>query len=203
MPSARMASIVAYTEVRHQAMTASSRFALAEARRVADELGATVYALLALGPTTPEGLSALAGAVGTAGADRVLCCADSALEGPALDASHGPLLAAVAERLKPTLVLFPAGEAGPELGRQLALRMGASHLPGSSLDVVRASESEPAQVVVRCGGTDPDGERGVNLRDVERPVVATLKPGTAPASAALGEPASEMEMLNYPMPARP
>jgi len=193
-----MASIVAYIEVRHGAITACSRFALAEARRVADDVGATVYALLALGPTAPEKLSALAGGVGKAGADRVLCCADRALEGPSLDATHGPLLAAVADRLRPTLVLFPAGEAGPELGRQLALRMGASFVPGSSLDIVAARGLQPAEVVVRCGEGDPDGERGVSLRDVERPVVATLRAGSAPPP--LGEPASEMEMLNYPTP---
>jgi electron transfer flavoprotein alpha subunit len=195
-----MASIVAYTEVRHQAMTASSRFALAEARRVADELGATVYALLALAPAAAEELSALAGEVGSAGADRILCCADSALAGPSLDATHGPLLAAVAERLRPTLVLFPAGEAGPELGRQLALRMTASYLPGSSLDILAAKDAELAQVVVRCEQADHDSPRAVNLREAERPVVATLRAGNAPAQ--LGEPASEMEMLIYPPPSR-
>ena len=35
--SARMASIVAYTEIQDAAITAASRFALAEARRVADD----------------------------------------------------------------------------------------------------------------------------------------------------------------------
>ena len=156
--------------------------------------------MLALGPTTPEGLAALAGEIGSAGADRILCCTDSALAGPSLDATHGPLLAAVAERLRPTLVLFPAGEAGPELGRQLALRMSASFLPCSSLDILAANDPEPAQVVVRCGQADHDGERSVRLREVERPVVAILRAGSAPAP--LGEPASEMEMLNYPTPTR-
>jgi electron transfer flavoprotein alpha subunit len=145
-----MASIVAYTEIRDAAITASSRCALAEVRRVADDLGATVYALLALAPTTPDGLAALAGGVGTAGADRILCCADEALQGPPLDATHGPLLAAVAERLRPTLVLFPEGEAGAELARPLADRMKAFFLPGSFLEILAANDSEPAQLVVRC-----------------------------------------------------
>jgi electron transfer flavoprotein alpha subunit len=193
-----MASLVAYTEIRDAAVTASSRFALAEARRVADDLGATVYALLALGPTTPDGLAALAGAVGTAGADRILCCADEALQGPPLEATHGPLLAAVAERLRPTLVLFPEGEAGAELARPLADRMDAAFVPCSSLDVLAANELEPAQVVVRCQQGDHGEERVVRLREIERPIVATLRAGNTPP--ALGEPASEMEMLNYPVP---
>ena len=198
MPSsAPMASIVAYTEVRDATITAASRFALAEARRVADDLGATVYALLALGPTTPEGLTALAGEVGTAGADRILCCTDEALQGPPLHATHGPLLAAVAERLVPTLVLFPEGEAGAELGHPLADRLGAAFLPGSSLEILAANDSEPAQLVVRCEHDERGKERVVRLREIERPVVATLRAGSAPP--ALGEPASEMEMLNYPV----
>ena len=45
-----MANIVVFVEVRRGAPTAASRFAVAEARRVATELGATVYGLLALGP---------------------------------------------------------------------------------------------------------------------------------------------------------
>jgi electron transfer flavoprotein alpha subunit len=193
-----MASIVVYTEIQDASIAASSRFVLAEARRIADDLGATVYALLALGPTTPEGLAALAGEVGTAGADRILCCADEALAGPSLDTTHGPLLASVAERLTPTLVLFPEGEIGPKLGRPLAERMGAVFLPCSSLDILAASDLEPAQVVVRCLQHDQGDERIVRLREIELPVVVILKAGSAPP--ALGEPASEMEMLSYPGP---
>ena len=191
-----MASIIAYTEIQHAAITAPSRFALAEARRIADDLGATVYALLALGPTAPDELAALAGEVGTAGADRVLCCADEAVHGPSLDATHGPLLASVAERLKPTLVLFPEGDAGAELGRPLAERMEAAFLPGSSLEILPGTDSEPAQLVVRGEPDDQGKERVVRLREIERAVVAILRAGNAPP--ALGEPASDMEMLNYP-----
>jgi electron transfer flavoprotein alpha subunit len=192
-----MASIIAYTEILDAAMTAPSRFALAEARRVADDLGATVYALLALGPTTPDELTTLAGHVGTAGADRILCCSDEALARPPLDATHGPLLAAVADRLRPILVLFPEGETGPKLGRPLAERMSAAFLPCSALAIQAATDLEPAQVVVRCQEGDRGEERVVRLREIEKPVVATLRAGTAPL--ALGEPASEMEMLLYPV----
>ena len=196
-----MASIVAYTEIRQASITAASRFVLAEARRIADDLGATVYALLALGPTTPEGLAALAGKVGTAGADRILCCTDEALAGPSSDATHGRLLVAVAERLRPALVLFPEGEAGPALGRPLAERMGAAFLPCSALEIQAAIGLEPAQVLVRRQEGDHLLPHAVSLREIGRPVVATLLNGTAPP--ALGEPASEMEMLSYPTPTPP
>jgi len=193
-----MASIIAYTEILDAAITAASRFALAEARRVADDLGATVYALLALGPTNPDELATLAGEVGAAGADRVLCCSDEALKGPPLDATHGPLLAAVAERLRPILMLFPEGEAGRQLGRPLADRMDAAFLGVSVLAIQAATDLEPAQVLVRCQPDDHAEERVVRLRELDRPAIATLRTGTAPL--ALGEPASEMEMLSYPTP---
>ena len=192
-----MASIIAYTEIRDSAITAASRFALAEARRVADDLGATVYAILALGPTNTDELATLAGQVGTAGADRILCCSDEALAGPPLDATHGALLATVAERLTPIMVLFPEGEAGPKLGPALAERMNAAFLGSSALAIQAATDLEPAQVAVRCLQGDHGEERVVRLREIERPVVATLRAGTAPP--ALGEPASEMEMLSYPV----
>ena len=196
-----MASIIAYTEIEHAAITAPSRFALAEARRIADDLGATVYALLALGPTAPDELAALAGEVGTAGADRVLCCADEAVHGPSLDATHGPLLAAVAERLRPTLVLFPEGESGPKLGQPLAERMGATFMPSATLEILTATDLQLAQVVVHSGQVDRGQERVVGLHEIGRPVVVTLCAGTA--SLALGEPASEMEMLSYPTSSPP
>jgi hypothetical protein len=50
---------------------------------------------------------------------------------------------------------------------------------------------------VRCQDGDRGEERVVRLREIEKPVVATLRAGTAPP--ALGEPASEMEMLSYPV----
>jgi hypothetical protein len=129
-----------------------------------------------------------------------LCCADEALQGPSLDATHGPLLAAVAERLRPTLVLFPEGESGPQLGRPLAERMGATFMPCSTLEILAATDLQLAQVVVRSGRVDHGQERVVGLHEIGRPVVVTLCAGTA--SLALGEPASEMEMLSYPTPPR-
>ncbi len=196
-----MASIVAYIETRGDTPTAASRFVLAEARRLADAVGATVYALLTLGPTAPEVLEAVAGKVGVAGADRVLCCADEALTGPPLDATHGALLAKVAERLRPNLVLFPAGEAGHELGRPLAVRLAAAFLPYASIRLAPATESSLIAPLVCCWKADFSGKHLVNLRKVTHQVIATLMAGQAPAG--LGEPAMDIELLTYPPPRRP
>jgi hypothetical protein len=74
--------------------------------------------------------------------------------------------------------------------------MEAAFLPGSSLEILPGTDSEPAQLVVRGEPDDQGKERVVRLREIERAVVAILRAGNAPP--ALGEPASDMEMLNYP-----
>jgi hypothetical protein len=196
-----MASIVAYIETREETPTAASRFVLAQARRLADAVGATVYALLTLGPTKPEGLEFVAGKVGVAGADRVLCCADEALAGPPLDATHGALLAKVAERLRPNLFLFPAGEAGHELGRPLAVRLAAAFLPFASIRLSPATESSPIAPLVCSWRADFSGKNVVNLRKISHQVIATLMAGEAPP--VLGEPAMDIELLSYAAPTRP
>ena len=194
-----MASIVAYIELREGAVTRPSRYAVAEARRVADAAGATVYALLTVGPLGQAQIDQLASEVSAAGADRILCSSADALAGPPLDTTHGPLLAQVAEHLRPVLLLFPAGGVGAELGPPLAVRIGAAYLANASIELVaeeRAPDLSSQRVVLTRWRAARDGQRQVDVGDLERPVVASLACGIAPAS--LGEPYAEVEMLPYP-----
>ena len=196
-----MASIVAYIELRQGAITRPSRFAVAQARRVADSAGATVYALLTVGTLSQAEIDELATEVSAAGADRILCSSAESLAGPPLDVTHGPLLAQVAERLRPVLFLFPAGGTGAELGPSLAVRVGASYLANAHIDVA-AEERGPnvvsERVVLTRWRAARDGQRRVDVGDLERPVVASLACGIA--STGLGEPYTEVEMLPCPEP---
>jgi hypothetical protein len=196
-----MASIVAYIELREGCITRPSRFVVAEARRVADTAGATVYALLAVGDLRQDVIDQLALEMSAAGADRILCSSAEALAGPPLNATHGPLLALVAERLRPVLFLFPAGGTGTELGPSLALRIGAAYLPNASVDIVseeRGVESRSQRILLTRWRAARDALRRIDVGDFERPVVASLSCGTAPAR--LGEPCAEVEMLPCPEP---
>jgi hypothetical protein len=201
-----MASIVAYIEVREGVMTNPSRFVVAEARRVADAAGATVYALLTLGSLSQVEIDRLAAQVSAAGADRILCSSDETFAGPPLDVTHGVLLAEIAERLRPLIFLFPAGGVGIELAPPLAVRIGASYFPSASIDVHpedRGPEAASQRVVLHRWRAARDGQRRIDVADVERPVVATLAAGTVPRP--LGEAWAEVEMLPCPEPkfARP
>jgi hypothetical protein len=199
-----MASIVAYMELRQGAITDPSRFALAEARRVADAAGATVFALLAVGVLEQSEMDRLASEVSAAGADRVLCASGEALAGPTLDPTHGGVLAQVADHLRPLLVLFPAGGSAAQLGPSLAIRMGAAFLSSASIALHREDRTPdpPSQrVLLSRWRPTRDGQRTIDVGDLERPVVAGLAAGPFPT--ATGAPCAEVEMIPCPDPKFP
>jgi hypothetical protein len=195
-----VANIIVFVEVRRDEPTLGSRHAVAEARRVASELGATVYAVIATGSASERIIEGHGRIIGEAGADRILCCSDPALGGPLLDATVGPFLAGLAERLRPVLTLFPAGAVGPALGPPLAVRMGGLFHARASLEVVRDG-GNPRLTVRRFRAADG----ALRVLDVGgahgRPAVATLPAGADPGPR--GAPAVEVEMLPYPAGAGP
>lgn len=191
-----MANFVVYADVRAGAVTAPTVAALAEARRIADALGATVFALVAVGPTPPTTLDGLAAALGAAGADRVLGCTSAALAGAPLDPTHGPVLLAASQRLRPTLVLFPAGGSGEALGPSLALRLGAIWQPHATLQVADPDDAGERRLLVARRRPALDGLEVLDVRDLERPVVLTV--AAAAVSTPLGDPLSELELMADP-----
>jgi electron transfer flavoprotein alpha subunit len=193
-----VANIVVFAEVRHGEVTLPSRYAVAEARRVASLLGATVYAVLTLGRVAEEAIEGHARALGMAGADRILCCADGALDGPLLDGDVGPFLAALAQRLRPALTVFPAGGVGLALGPPLALRTAGVFHPRACLEVLR--DEAGVHLSVRRFRASDGGARVLEVAAARsRPVVITLPAGADPGSH--GAPAVEVEMLAYVPPA--
>lgn len=195
-----MANVLVFVELRGGVPTAPSRFAVAEARRVANELGATVYALMAVDQGAPSAIEGLGESLGLAGADRVLCCPDPALRGPPVDALLGPLLFSVVERLKPALTLLPAGAIGMELGPPLAIRTGAAYRPRAALEMARGRGARGEAHLVLRHHRAAGGQRVFELPEDGPPVVATLAAGLV--GAALGTPAAEVEMLS-PLAASP
>jgi electron transfer flavoprotein alpha subunit len=195
-----VANVVVFVEVREGKATTASRFAVAEARRVGSDLGATVYAVVAIAPLPDQAIEALAASIGEAGADRVLCCMDDALAGAAVDVFVGPLLASLAERLAPLLTIFPAGAVGPALGPPLAVRLGGPYHPRASLEVLRPA-GEPPRLELRRFRAADSAIRALELGTMDRPVVTTL--GVGPDPGRRGTPLDEVEMVAYTAPARP
>lgn len=192
-----MANILVFVEIRRGESTIASRFAVSEARRVASVLGATVYAVMALGPCGEEEIEEHARTIGRAGADRILCCADVALAGALMDATVGPFLASLADRLRPTLTLFPAGAVGPALGPPLALRTGALYHPRAWLEIggEPASARLSLQRFRAADGSVRSLEAGIARG---RAIVTTVSAGAEPGRH--GDPIDEVQMLPYVSP---
>jgi hypothetical protein len=184
--------------------TDPSLFALSEARRVARDAGVTVFAVVLADPR-PEGEThALAAQLGVAGADKVLLCERAGLDAPPLDATHGPALQHLAERVPPLVVLFPAGGAGLQLGAPLAARLGAAFASAADLEVSESPLPLPDSVgrlCLRRWRRDLTAYRRLDPVELERPVVAVLGAHGAPDAA--GTPDVEVQVITAPAPAAP
>jgi len=164
--------------------TPPTSFAISEARRIARSAGASVFAVAATAPLTAEGLAALAHPLAVAGADKLLLCESDAFASPADDGIHGRALDAAVARVPPMLVLFPAGGAGPVLGPSLAARVSGPFAPWC--DLVVSDSAHPAwdgrsRVQVVRLRRDGRSQRRLDPAAIERPIVATVRAGRAPA----------------------
>ncbi len=115
-----MSKVLAFVEQRGGVLKRTAGEVLGAARRLADAGGAGEVTAVLIG----NAVSALCGALGPLGADRV-----RALEHPALGTYSGEayarLMSAEVDRLKPDLVLFPATAMGRDLSPRVAAICGA------------------------------------------------------------------------------
>jgi hypothetical protein len=145
----------------------------------------------------------IAGALGRAGADKVLSCEGPGLGAPPLDMTHGPALYAAVERIPPLLVLFPAGGAGGQLGPGLAARLGGAFAAGADLEIGEAATplaDGVGRIFVRRWRADRSSYRRLDPVELERPVIAILPAGTA--SVNHGSDDAEVEVITCVSPAK-
>ena len=184
--------------------TDPSLFALSEARRVARGAGVTVFAVVLADPRPEEETHVIAARLGVAGADKVLLCERPGFDAPALDATHGPALQLLAERVPPLVVLFPAGGAGLQLGAPLAARLGAAFASAADLEVSESPLPLPDSVgrlCLRRWRRDLSAYRRLDPVELERPIVAVLGAHGAPRQD--GTPDVEVQVIDGPAPPEP
>ena len=166
-----MANVLVFVEVADGRPAGGSLRALAEGRRVATELGATVYAVATCATPPAYGENDLVAVLSRHGADRVVLATGAELVGRPAFATHGAAMQSVCERFPPALVLFANGSAGLDIAPRLAARIGAAFAARTKLAVdeegVLALESPV------YGGTF---RRRLEVDDLERSVVATVEP---------------------------
>jgi electron transfer flavoprotein alpha subunit len=177
--------------------TAPALFALAEARRVASALGATVYALVVTGALDAKAIDQLPGPLGASGADKVFLCVGPAVAGPPVYAVYAGVLDLVVQKLRPRLFLWPAGNVGLQLAPAVAARAGAAFFPRAALDLAPAAAPDaPGTLVVRRWSAALDGHWSLPLTNSPVNVVATLAAGRPSAPASRGE--TELQLLSAP-----
>src|SRR6266404_502899 len=194
-----MPNLLVPIDLRQGTPTGPSLFALSEARRVAHIAGVTVFAALLADPRPEEETHRIAARLGVAGADKVLLCEQPGLDAPALDATHGPALQLLAERVPPLVVLFPAGGAGMQLGAPLAARLGAAFAAAADLEV--SDDPLPltdsvGRLCLRRWRPDMSVYRRLDPVELERPVVAVLGSHGAPRED--GTPDVELQVIEGP-----
>jgi hypothetical protein len=143
---------------------------LGQARRVSTELGATLYAVVALPRAPSYGEDDLIVQLAAHGADKVVIATDETLGG-ADDlrwGTHGGPLGAACDLLSPSLLLFGQTPPAREVAARAAARLGAAFLIDAWVEA-RAGRLSLWQGAGREAAM-LDGE-------LEFPVVATLPPG--------------------------
>jgi hypothetical protein len=112
-------------------------------------------------------------------------------------------LYAAVERIPPLLVLFPAGGAGPQLGPGLASRLGGAFAANADLEIGEAATplaDGVGRIFVRRWRADRSSYRRIDPVELERPVVAILPAGGAPADQGTEE--VEVEVITCVPPAK-
>lgn len=181
-----MANVLCVIEVLHNRPLPVSLEVLGQARRVASELGATLYAVVALPKAPRWGEDDLVSQLAAHGADKVVIATDDALDGweELCWASHGASLAAVCELLSPSLLLFGRTPAARAVAARSAARLGAAFLADAWIEV-----RDGRLALFEGSGAEARGLDG----ELEFAVVATVPPGRyAPAS---GDDEAEVEVV--------
>jgi hypothetical protein len=159
---------------------------LGQARRVSTELGATLYAVVALPRAPSYSDDDLVATLAARGADKVVIATDETLDGgeELRWGTHGAALAAVCDLLSPSLLLFGATPTAREVAARAAARIGAAYLHEAWI------EAKNGELSLFEGA---GGEARTIDGELEFAVVATVPAGRY--NAAIGDDEAEVEVV--------
>jgi hypothetical protein len=181
-----MANVLCVIELLQGRALPVSLEVLGQARRVSTELGATLYAVVALPRAPSWSDDDLVATLASHGADKVVIATDETLGGgeELRWGTHGAALAAVCDLLSPSLLLFGATPTAREVAARAAARIGAAFLHEAWLEA-----REGTLALFEGAGADAR-----TLDDeLEFAVVATVPAGRY--SPAVGDDEAEVEVV--------
>ncbi len=166
-----MAIILTFAEQKDGKLRRAALEGVSEAKRLAGQLGATVSAVV-IGP----GGEALAGELGSYGADKVIAFGEAGFGSYATE-SYARALTQAIQSEKPTAVLVPFTAMGKDLAPRVAARIGA----GLASDCVALSVKDGRATARRPMYS---GKVYATVEWAGEPQMATLRPNVFP----LGQP---------------
>ncbi len=194
-----MANVLCVVELQEGKALPVSLEVLGQARRLSTQLGATLYAVVALPRAPSWSDDDLVATLAARGADKVVIATDETLDGgeELRWGTHGAALAAVCDLLSPSLLLFGATPTAREVAARAAARIGAAYLHEAWLeaddgrltlfegsgDEARALEGELEFAVV---ATVPAGRYTIAAGDDEAEVEVVATSGRAPDFDEIG-----------------
>lgn len=178
-----MASVLVHIELAAGQPLAASLEALGAARRIASELGATLYAHAAIADDVenPNLAADLAEQLGGYGADKVVVSNGLVDPTPTWE-TDGAGLCRAADDLRPNITLLSATTLGRELGPRLAAHLGAAYVAEPSVESgARGKLVFSRELYARTYRRRLSGD------DLGHPLVATITPGTQATARGLDE----------------
>lgn len=181
-----MANVLCVVELSQGRALPVSLEVLGQARRVSTELGATLYAVVALPRAPSYSDDDLVATLAAHGADKVVIATDETLDGgeELRWGTHGAALATVCDLLSPSLLLFGGTPAAREVAARAAARIGAAFLHDAFIEAAGGELS-----LFEGAGADATGLHG----ELEFAVVATVPAGRY--AVAEGDDEAEVEVL--------
>lgn len=185
-----MANILVYIELADDSASWASLLALRQARYLATNVGATIYAVLPCATPPLYGENDIIAILSRQGADKVILMTHGDLTPPMLFQSHGEALLTAAGQFPPALLLLPEGPAGVEIAPRVAARLGGLFVRHPRIDVQENSSFRIDQPVF-----DDTHVRRFDSAELEHTVVAVVAPDPQQYAQALGTEEAEVVVI--------
>ena len=180
-----MANILVYIHLEDGDASGASLATLNQGRRVANRLGAALYAMLPCKTPPSYDEDDIITVISRHGADKVILVTNPGLDLPPPPEVLGPVLATACKRFPPRLVLLPAVGDLQDLGDDLA-----SAIKGSFVSVLSSAEDDPA-------AADGDSLSDELLLDNPEPLVVMIHDVSAPE--IMGDDDTEVVVFQAPL----
>lgn len=186
-----MANILVYIELVDDSASWASLLALRQARFLATNVGATIYAVLPCATPPLYGENDIIAILSRQGADKVILMTHGDLTPPMVFRSHGEALITAANQFPPALLLLPEGPAAVEIAPRVAARLGGLFTRHPDLSLQEGSTVRIDQPLF-----EDTHVRRYDSAELEHSVVAVVSPDPQQFSRALGAEEAEVVVIS-------